>query len=144
MMENIIELLHLGGYSCVVVNSTEIHTFRQRGIEDLYDLHLYNARLLQGATVADRIVGIAAATLMLSGGVEFVYAEIISLPALRLLQDAGIKVSALQIVPMIENSDRTDWYPLERICLKGQSVKEIIALINQFMIVLETKKLTGS
>lgn len=144
MMENIFELLHLGSYSCVVVNCAEIRTFKQHGIEDLYDLHLYNARLLQGATVADRIVGIAAAALMLSGGVEFVYAEIISLPALKLLRDAGIKVSALQVVPMIENSDHTDWCPLEKICLKGQTTKEIIALINRFMIVQETQKLTGS
>lgn len=110
----------------------------------MYDLHLYNVRLLQGATVADRIVGIAAATLMLSGGVKFVYAEIISLPALKLLQNACIKVSALQVVPMIENSDHTDWCPLEKVCLKGQSTKEIIVLINWFMIVQETRKLTGS
>lgn len=144
MMENIIELLHLGGYSCVVVNGAEIRTFKQHGIEDLYDLHLYNARLLQGSTIADKIVGIAAATLMLSGGVEIVYAEIISLPALKLLRDAGIKVSALQVVPMIENTDHTDWCPLEKICLKGQSAKEIIVLINRFMIIQETRKLTGS
>lgn len=141
-MENIIELLHLGGYSCVIMNCAEVRIFRQHGVEDLYDLHLYNSRLLKGAVIADKIVGVAAATLMITGGIEQVFADIISLPALKLLQDAGIKVSALQIVPMIENRSRTDWCPLEKICLKGQSEKEIISLINRFMIIQETEKLT--
>lgn len=144
MMENIIELLHLGGYSCVIMNCAEIHTFRQHGIEDLYDLHLYNSRLLKDAVIADKIVGVAAATLMISGGTKLLYADIISLPALKLLQNAGIEFSALQVVPMIENHDRTDWCPLEKICLSGRTEKEIISLISRFMIIQETRKLTGS
>lgn len=143
MMENIMDLLRLGGYSCVVVNCGEIRTFRQHGIEDLYDLHFYNARLLKGATIADKIVGLAAATLMLSGGAALVYAGIISSPALKLLRDARVDVSALQVVPMIENRDRTDWCPLEKNCLKGQTAKEIMTLIDRFMMVHETGKLSG-
>ena len=37
-MENIIDILHKGGFSCVMKNREEIRTFTQRGVADLYDL----------------------------------------------------------------------------------------------------------
>lgn len=37
-MESIIDILHKGGYSCVMKNREEVRTFTQRGVADLYDL----------------------------------------------------------------------------------------------------------
>ena len=37
-MEELINLLHTGGYSCVIANEGKIRTFTQRGVADLYDL----------------------------------------------------------------------------------------------------------
>ena len=37
-MEELINLLHSGGYSCVIANGDNIRTFTQRGVADLYDL----------------------------------------------------------------------------------------------------------
>lgn len=37
-MEELINLLHSGGYSCVIANRDNIRTFTQRGVADLYDL----------------------------------------------------------------------------------------------------------
>ena len=37
-MEELINLLHTGGYSCVIDNEGKIRTFTQRGVADLYDL----------------------------------------------------------------------------------------------------------
>ena len=36
-MDELIRLLHEGGYSCVI-RKEEIRTFTQRGVADLYDL----------------------------------------------------------------------------------------------------------
>ena len=142
MMENIIELLHPGSYSCVIVNRSDVRTFNQHGVADLYALHLYDRQFLKGAVIADKVVGIAAATLMISGGVKQVHADIISLPAMKLLRDAHLDVTASLTVPVIENRDYTDWCPLEKACLKAQSYEEIMPLIDRFMLVQETKKLT--
>lgn len=38
-MESIIDILHKGGYSCVMKNREEVRTFTQRGVADLYDLY---------------------------------------------------------------------------------------------------------
>lgn len=35
-MESIIDILHKGGYSCVMKNREEVRTFTQRGVADLY------------------------------------------------------------------------------------------------------------
>ena len=38
MIEELIDLLHSGGYSCAIANGDIIRTFTQRGVADLYDL----------------------------------------------------------------------------------------------------------
>ena len=71
-MDELIRLLHEGGYSCVI-RKEEIRTFTQRGVADLYDLLNQHPVFLHGAQVADKVVGKAAAALMVLGGVREVY-----------------------------------------------------------------------
>lgn len=66
-MDELIRLLHEGGYSCVI-RKEEIRTFTQRGVADLYDLLNQHPVFLHGAQVADKVVGKAAAALMVLGG----------------------------------------------------------------------------
>ena len=68
-MDELIRLLHEGGYSCVI-RKEEIRTFTQRGVADLYDLLNQHPVFLHGAQVADKVVGKAAAALMVLGGTE--------------------------------------------------------------------------
>lgn len=70
MMEKIIDLLHSGGYSCVIGNGTEIRTFTQRGVADLYDLFRQDPSFMKGAGIADKVIGKAAAGLMVLGGIR--------------------------------------------------------------------------
>lgn len=92
-MEDIIELLHTGGYSCVIKKNTEIRTFTQRGVADLYDLYQTDVFFMKGASVADKVIGKGAAALIVLGGIKQVYADVISTPALEVLQQAGVNVS---------------------------------------------------
>lgn len=68
-MDELIRLLHEGGYSCVI-RKEEIRTFTQCGVADLYDLLNQHPVFLHGAQVADKVVGKAAAALMVLGGVR--------------------------------------------------------------------------
>lgn len=52
-MDELIRLLHEGGYSCVI-RKEEIRTFTQRGVADLYDLLNQHPAFLHGAQVADK------------------------------------------------------------------------------------------
>lgn len=131
-MEEIIELLHREQCSCVIANG-DIRTFRQRGVADLYELLNREPEFLQGASIADKVIGKAAAALMVLGGVKEIYADVISEPALALLQEAAVKVSFGQAVDHIINRTRTGWCPLETICYQIKSAPEILPLIREFI-----------
>lgn len=93
MMGELVSLLHEGGYSLVLQKDGKIHTFSERGVADLYRLRSENPELLQGAFLADKVVGKGAAALMIQGGVAELHADVISEPALSLLAESPVRVS---------------------------------------------------
>lgn len=131
-MEELIELLHKGGYSCVIRNG-EIRTFTQRGVADLYDLLNQDPAFLKGAQIADKVIGKAAAALMVLGGISEVYTDTISEPALALLQNAGVQVDCVQVVPRIQNRAKTGWCPLETICYEETKAETMFPFIRDFV-----------
>jgi len=132
-MNELIEKLHDGNYSCVVRNYDELFTFSQRGVADLYDMVKNKPCFLNGADIADKVVGKAAAALMILGGINKLYADVISLSALILLREAGIEPDFERVVPFIWNRDKTDWCPMERICYDATSAEAIFPLIEEFI-----------
>lgn len=128
-MESIIDILHKGGYSCVMKNREEVRTFTQRGVADLYDLYQADSAFMKGAAIADKVIGKGAAALMVLGGFKTVYADIISTPALALLCKAGIETTFAQEVPHIINRDKTGWCPLETACMELNTVEEMYPVI---------------
>lgn len=138
-MEEIIKLLHEGGYSCVIRNG-EIRTFTQRGVADLYDLLNQDPAFLKGAQVADKVIGKAAAALMVLGGVQQIYTDLISEPALTVLRRAGIRVDCVQVVPRIQNRTKTGWCPMETICYEVNTARDMFPLIRDFVETMRAKK----
>lgn len=131
-MDELVKLLHGGGYSCVIRNSG-VRTFTQRGVADLYDLLSLEPAFLQGAQIADKVIGKAAAALMVLGGVQEIYTDIISEPALTLLRNAGIKIEYMQVVPRIRNRANIGWCPMETICYEVETAEDMFPLIRDFV-----------
>ena len=124
-MEKLIRLLHEGNYSLVVAHG-EIRTFSGRGVSDLYALS-------GEASVADKVVGKAAAALMIVAGVSELHADVISRPALDLLAGSGVKVGYAEEVPHVINRSGTGWCPLETRCRDLRTPEECVAQIRDFM-----------
>ena len=103
------ELLNRGA-ALVIVTSGGVLTFNERGIKTL----LCNQPALKGAVVADKVVGKAAAMMMVRGGVTEVYAEIISKPALEVLTSHNVICDYGTLVPNIINRDKTGICPMEQ------------------------------
>ena len=82
-MQQLQEILHSGECNCVVRKDSEIRTFNERGIAALHSLLNSEPTLLDGAEIADTIVGKGAAALMVKGGVKSLYAEVISQSGLK-------------------------------------------------------------
>lgn len=132
-MKELIEILHLGKYSCVIRSGHEIHTFSRRGVADLYDLVKNKPGLLQGASVADKVVGKGAAALMILGGIKELYTDVISQSALTLLQGTDINTNFGRVVPFIQNRDKSGWCPVEKMCDHESSAEAIGLLIEEFI-----------
>lgn len=131
--EELLLLLHKENHSCVIKNQGKTRSFSQRGVADLYHLLNHDVSFLKGATVADKIVGKAAAALMILGGVKTLHAGVISFSALELLQDKRIEVSYEEAVPFILNRDQTDWCPLEKLCDREGSPENVLLRIKTFI-----------
>lgn len=132
-MLRLIDTLHEGGYSCVVRKGGVTRTFARRGVADLRLLLRSEPGLLDGADVADKVVGRAAAALLIAGGVRRVHADVISSGALAMLRDAGTEVSCGTEVPCIENRARTGCCPLEERCSGAATAEECLPIIEDFI-----------
>lgn len=132
-LDKLVEILHEGGYSCVVSNGAEVRTFIQRGIADLYGLLKNEPAFLNGASVADKVVGKGAAALMVLGGVRELYTDVISTPALQVLEKAGIDVGYGTETTAIRNRDNTGICPVEMLCAAADSPTEMLFLIDEFI-----------
>ena len=139
-MEELINLLHTGEYSCTIANKGEIRTFTQRGVADIYDLLTQEPEFLKGASIADKVVGKGAAALMILGGIKELYTDIISTKALELLQKSDIKVDFTKEVPFIWNRNHTGGCPVETMCSEVESAEEILPLIRDFLEKIRNKK----
>lgn len=133
MNENkLINILHEGGYSLVISNHG-LHTYKGRGIADLYRILRDDKQLLNGASVADKIIGKGAAALMALGNVAKVFTDTISSSALTLLRNQGIAVTFQLEVPNIINRKGTGICPVEELCLGCRSPEECLPLLARFM-----------
>lgn len=132
-MKQLIEILHGEGLTLVVrSNDGKIHRFTQRGVKDLLTLVQEQSEVLREAVVADKAVGKAAAACMVVGGVKCVHADVMSEPALALLQSHGMVAGYCQLVDHIINRTGTDWCPMEKLSRDIDDPQAIIQAIRDF------------
>ncbi|WP_291583841.1 DUF1893 domain-containing protein [Bacteroides sp.] len=131
-MKEMIKLLRTGRYSCVITNGDETRTFTKRGLADLHELLLNNSPFLNGASIADKVIGKAAAALLIMGRIKRLYAIVISEPALSLLLENKIEVKFFKRVPYIENRDKSGWCPME-LAVHDKKLSEIGPIVDDFI-----------
>ena len=111
MLEDIIRLLHEGKHSLVVSNG-EVRTFDRRGVADLYALLREDSDFLKGASVADKVVGKAAAALMILGEVGELHADVVSRRPSTCLPIAGyasVTVRQSRTLSTVQRRDGARW-----------------------------------
>ena len=133
MMADLVRLLREGGYSCVLQKDGEVRTFRRRGVIDLYTLLVEDPGYMRDALLADKVIGKGAAAVVATAGVKEVYAEVISLPAVNLLRQAGISVSWGERVSAIRNRAGDGWCPLETACREASTAEEAMPVVDGFV-----------
>ncbi len=112
----------------------EVVEFKNPGVKNLFELVASRPHELAGALVADRVIGRGAALLLALGKVREVYAQVISSPAVKVLEDASITVDYGTIVPNIINRDGTDMCPVEKLTMNISDPEEAYGKIKEFLI----------
>ena len=112
----------------------EIIKFHNPGVKDLFELVETRSEALEGASVADRVIGRGAALLLALGHVGRVYAQIISEPAVLVLQDYDIEVEYDKLVPNIINRNGTDICPVENLTMAMTQPEKAFTVIKEFLI----------
>lgn len=126
-MQQLIEILRREKCSLVVKNHGIVTTYSKPGVRDLEHLLDHEPEVLQGAVIADKVIGKAAAAIVVVGGVKALYAEVMSKKAIPFLDEAGIAYSYGTLVDTIkEEGGRCQ---LEKITAPATTPEETVALL---------------
>ncbi|MEG0360265.1 MAG: DUF1893 domain-containing protein [Longicatena sp.] len=110
-MQNLKSLL-TGNITCVVSQNDQLYTETNSGIIPL--LNFIEKGVLKDALVADKVIGKAAAMLLVYGGITELYAQVISEFALTYLNSHDIPITYETKVPYIINRKKDGMCPMEK------------------------------
>lgn len=129
--EQMLDQLNANSLSLLVRNHGLTTQHENHGVQDLLTLIQNDPKRLKGAVVADKIIGKAAAALMIAGGVKEVHTNIICTPARELFEQAGVVVVAREEVPMILNRDQTGQCPIDSRLNEAATVEDCVAILQE-------------
>ena len=115
--------LLIGDNTCVLVKGEQRYISQKRGIAPMMGFIAQGVELL-GFSVADKIVGKAAAMLFVKAGIRQVFAQTISAAGLKFLEDNKVKVTYEICVDVIINRKGDGMCPMEKIVLDINDFEE--------------------
>ena len=143
-IDDLIHTLHREKLSCVIMQSNgTIVKCHRRGVIDLYELLRDTPSVLDGATIADKVVGRGAAALMALGKVKRLHTDVLSRPALEMLQQGDISVSYGILVDNIINRTGDDICPVEKLTSQAGTAAEALPLIKRFVENMQAQKINN-
>ncbi len=132
-MKELQNILNNESLSLVVKQGEDTYKYSGRGVSDLYSIVCNNKLILNGALIADKIVGKGAAALMSIGKVRSLITTTISRSALQLLELNGVEIEYENLVENIINRTGTDICPVEKLCSDDTNLNVIFDKITTFL-----------
>ena len=114
-------------FALVKDNKIIYRSKKQRLASLLFCLKKHKAQM-RGAMVFDKVVGRAAALLIVYGGVKKVLTPLISHGALAVLKRGGAKIEYQKIVKNILNRTGDDLCPMEKLSM-GKTIQQFCRLL---------------
>ena len=116
-LEQAKSLLLSSASTIAVVSNGEVFTSQERGVKPLLHLLSEKKGFLKGASVADKVIGKAAALLMVLGEIKEVHTMVISEPAIKVFEKYNIPCFYDKKVERIVNRTGDGLCPMETLCL---------------------------
>lgn len=122
-LKNAINILNNENLTCVLCHNDIIYKSNEKGILPMYKF-ISLGYDLKNFSVADKIVGKAAAMLFILAGIKEVYTTVISYAAYEVLKNNGIGVYYKIKTDMIINRAGNDMCPMEKTVISIDDPKE--------------------
>ena len=126
-LQNAIHTLVNTGCTCVLCRGAILHTSHSRGVKPLLDW--LEDDIGKDFSAADKVVGRAAAYLYCLLGIRQLYAQVISKPALAVLEKYGIPTRYDRLVDGIRNRAGDGPCPMEAATAGASSPEQALAMI---------------
>ena len=117
-------------YTIVLCNGNKLYTSTKRGVAPMLEF-IDNKIDLKGFSVADKVVGKAAAALFVHAGVREIHTDVISKPAADFLCAKGITFTYNLLVDNIINRKGDGICPMEQVTADIDDTDEAIAAIRK-------------
>lgn len=128
-LEKAIDFLKKENATLVAINKDEIYISYARGVAPIIEKIDENPSFFCGASVADKVIGKAAAMLLSKYKIKELHTSLISEIALEYFEKTPISVTYDNLVPNIINRDKTDICPMEKCVLSTNDENEAEKLI---------------
>lgn len=127
------KILSEPGVTFVIVKGDQILRSSEHGIRPLLRILRDDPESLRGAIIADKIIGKAAALLMIYGKVKNVYAEIVSDPAISVFEEYAVPYEYGLKEKYIQNKDRSGMCPMESKVLNCSVPEEAYTIFSEMI-----------
>jgi len=122
----------------VMVNDQLIQRSSDRGIKPMFEHAFHQTELMKGASIADRVIGKAAALLAAYAGVSELYSPLVSQEAVKVCNVHGIKLEHDQVVDHIQNRTQTGLCPMEALSSNVTNPHEMLLKVKAFLAKIES------
>lgn len=113
-LEEITNILHQKNASLVVKDANgQIKEYYQDRIKDIKEILTVDTSALKDASIADKVIGKVAASILTVAGVKEIYADCISEFAISILEEHEVSFQYRQRVAYIKNKENTGMCPME-------------------------------
>ncbi|MBT8172196.1 DUF1893 domain-containing protein [Candidatus Bathyarchaeota archaeon] len=124
----------------IVKNEKVIFETKKQGVNGfLQAIDQLNKELI-GASVADKIIGVAAAMLCVYSGISFVFTLTVSKGGIKIFEENNILCTFQEKVSNILNRHKTDVCPFEKIAIESNNSEEAYMKLKFFAEQMSIKK----
>ena len=125
-LEKVKEKLYETNASLVVLYANgEIKEYYQNRIKDIQEILKENELALKDATIADKVIGKLAGSILTVAGVKEIYADVMSKHAIAVLEENGIQYEYKNLVDYIQNNDKTGMCPMENKYKEEKDIQKV-------------------
>lgn len=117
----------------ILKDDREIFSSKKRGLRPLVEAIEFLSSQMKDSTIIDKVIGRAAAMLMVYAKVKEVYTVTISNPAKEVLSDAKIPFHFKNDTKTIMNNSGTGQCPMEKLSLEFEDNKEFLLRVKKIL-----------